>query len=164
VKTVKKKILILALIFAMLALPISGVFAKNEKFIHVSGTIFLTYDGQIENIQKGKSDTWVLTGTDWSGPWIGGIEGTGVYNCRWALHKFDPATFESNIVPQEIWILSDPTIDSTPYEGDLIIGGSPGGWRIIGGTEDLANVHGQGTKLDINPFTIGYEGWIHFDP
>jgi hypothetical protein len=40
-----------------------------------------------------------------------------------------------------------------------------GHWRIISGTGDFANVHGQGTSWPIEPPVVwGIEGQIHFDP
>ena len=159
----KKKLLILSLAVVMLALPMSAVLAKNDKFIYVSGEFPITYAGDLTIEQKGKSDTRILT-YEFEAYWSGGITGAGTTEGFWVMIKYDPITYDlKQLIPQDLTVLSDPTIDGEEYEGDLIIGGSPTSWRIIGGTGELANVHGQGTKWSIDPFTIGYEGWIHFD-
>jgi hypothetical protein len=53
----------------------------------------------------------------------------------------------------------------------LFVGTSPGDiaywtgtWRILSGTDDLANLHGQGTFESNDLMDIHYEGKVHFDP
>ena len=141
----------------MLALPMSGALAKNDKLIYVSGEFAITYSGDSSNVQKGKSDTWIQT-YEWDAYWSGGITGSGTAKGFWVLIKHDPSTFApERIIPQEVATLSNPTINGEDYAGDLVIGQSPGSWRILSGTDDLANVHGQGKKWIVDIFTIGYD-------
>jgi hypothetical protein len=53
----------------------------------------------------------------------------------------------------------------------LFVGKSPGKlddwtgtWRIVGGGEELAHLHGQGTFSNTKILHIAYSGRIHFDP
>jgi hypothetical protein len=53
----------------------------------------------------------------------------------------------------------------------LFVGKSPGDladwtgtWRIISGTGELANLHGNGVFWNNAPMDIHYEGQIHFEP
>jgi hypothetical protein len=40
-----------------------------------------------------------------------------------------------------------------------------GHWRILKGTGELANLHGQGTWAAVTPpLVYSYEGQVHFDP
>ena len=158
---------------AMLALPMSMVYAKNEKndkFTAVSGTIYLFYDG--ENEFKEPDDNYFWSQPDCTTTWTGDITAGGTVDFTMIFIKpvwdfvgdlYTIVDYQRNIV-QEVYTLTDPIIEGTPYTGELTIGGDNDYWRILGGTEDLANVHGQGTKWGIDMFTIGYEGWIHFGP
>jgi hypothetical protein len=152
------------LIAVMLVSPISSVSAKNDKFIEVKGDIPILFDpSSVDFIHRGKSntETWSY---QFDAQWFGGIEGSGYIIGWWTITKMN--TPEWKIVAIEVITLTDPKIDGQVYSGDLIIGGSVTNWRIIGGTEELANIHGQGKKLidDFDPFLIHYEGVVHFDP
>jgi hypothetical protein len=169
----KKKILVLALAVVMLALPMSMVYAKNEKndkFTAVSGTIYLFYDGT--NEMKYPDNNFIWSQSDCTAMWIGGIMAGGTMDFTfifikpvWQLVGEEWTIVDSrNGVVQEVSTLTDPIIDGTQYYGELTIGGANDYWRVLGGTGDLANVHGQGTKLGTDPLTVEYEGWIHFGP
>jgi len=146
---------------AMLTLPISIVYAKNEKFIEVSGEYSLSYNGVNEVRRPDGNRIW--SQTDCTTTWTGGIAAGG--SCDFTIIFFKPV-LQHNQVGHSVFTLTDPTIDGITYEGcELTIGGSYGVWRILGGTGDLANVQGQGTKWAGNDvFTMEYEGVIHFDP
>jgi hypothetical protein len=165
---------------AMLALPMSMVYAKNEKndkFIAVSGSFSFLYDS--ENEFKEPDDNYFWSQSDCTTFWTGGIGGDSPgtqATCDFTMIFIKPVwlyvpelgtvtivDYQRNVV-QEVHTLTDPIIDGTPYSGELTIGGDNDYWRILGGTEDLANVHGQGTKYGTDPFTVEYEGWIHFGP
>ena len=171
-KTLKKKILgvfVSLLIVAMLALPMSMVYAKNEKndkFIAVSGVLYLFYDGTNEYLLP--DDNFIWSQPDCTTMWTGGIIAGGTIDFTLTFIKpvWDGITvvdYQTSLV-REVSTLTDPIIDGTPYTGELTIGGDKDYWRILSGTEDLANVHGQGTKYGTDPFTVEYEGWIHFGP
>jgi hypothetical protein len=152
------------LIAVMLVSPISLVSAKNDKFIEVSGEIPILFNPATTDFTtRGKSDTasWYF---EWDAQWFGGIEGSGTMTGWWKITKV--STPDLKIIPIEVVTLTNPTIDGKPYTGELTIGGTLPAWRIIGGTDELANVHGQGRKWidEFDPFLIHYEGVIHFDP
>jgi hypothetical protein len=177
VKRLKKKILgvfVSLLAVAMLLLPMSMVYAKNDKnnkFIAVSGTFYLFYDG--ENEMKDPDSNFIWSQPDCTTFWTGGIGGDfpGTQaTCDFTFIFIKPVWDGDMIVDsqrqpaQTVDTLTDPIIDGTQYTGELTIGGDNDNWRILGGTGDLANVHGQGTITPIDPVSIGYEGWIHFGP
>jgi hypothetical protein len=159
----------------MLALPMSMVYAKNDKndkFTPVSGVLYLLYDGT--NELKYPDNNIIYSSPDCTALWTGDIGGeftvTPQATCDFTFIFIKPVVdgvsivdYQRNLV-QDVHTLTDPIIDGTQYYGELTIGGSNDYWRIVGGTGDLANVHGQGTKWGIDPVTIEYEGWIHFDP
>jgi hypothetical protein len=152
------------LIAIMLFSPISSVSAENDEFKEVTGDIPILFNpASVDFIHRGKSntETWSY---QFDAQWFGGIEGSGYVIGWWTVSKMN--TLEWKIVPIEVVTLTDPTIDGQAYSGDLVIGGSTTNWRIIGGTGELANVHGQGKKLidEVDPFLIHYEGLVHFEP
>jgi hypothetical protein len=140
------------------------VSAENDEFIEVTGDIPILFNpASVDFIHRGRSntETWAY---QFDAQWFGGIEGSGHITGWWTAAKMN--TPEWKIVPIEVVTLTDPQINGKTYSGDLIIGGSPSNWRIICGTGELANIHGQGKKLidEFNPFLIHYEGLVHFDP
>lgn len=66
------------------------------------------------------------------------------------------------------------TVDTVSRSGTLtikMVGTSPGDiadwngtWRIIGGTGELANLHGNGVFWNNGLLHVHYEGQVHFDP
>jgi hypothetical protein len=172
VKRLKKKILgvfVSLLAVVILALPMSMVYAKNDtndKFTPVSGVLYLFYDGTNEYLLP--DDNFIWSQPDCTTMWTGGIVASGT--CDFTLIFIKPVWDGSTVVDyqtsvvHEVYTLTNPIIDGTPYTGELTIGGSNDNWRILGGTGELANVHGQGKKWGVDIFTIGYDGWIHFDP
>ena len=160
-----KKILsvfISLLAVAMLTVPMFMVYAKNDKFIEVTGEYSLLYNGVNEVKRPDGNRIW--SQTDCTTMWTGGIEAEGL--CDFTIIFFKPVLQHNQVGHSTVFTLTDPTIDGVTYEGcELTIGGCYGGWRILGGTGDLANVHGQGTKwAGSDILTMEYEGVIHFDP
>jgi hypothetical protein len=163
----------------MLALPMSMVYAKNDKndkFTPVSGVLYLLYDGT--NELKYPDNNIIYSSPDCTALWTGDIGGeftvTPQATCDFTFIFIKPVWQEvggeltivdsQRQLAQSVDTLTDPIVDGTPYTGELTIGGDNDNWRILGGTGDLANVHGQGTKWAIDPLTVEYEGWIHFGP
>ena len=99
----------------------------------------------------------------------GDIVGTdGTFDRRLVFHDYLSGLPNSWITQHGI-ITIDATFDD--MEGTLYIRTSAnskvspdGEWRIIGGTGELANLHGQGTFDHVNPFIFNYEGQVQFDP
>jgi hypothetical protein len=179
VKIMNKKILgvfVAILAVVILALPMSAVFAendKNSKFIPVSGGATYVPSGpgsgtKVESRNAGRNFIWAKTGSD--AAWTGDIA-TNDATCDWCIIFFNyvpPLSYE-RLVTQLTWTLINPAIAGDPYEGELIISGmgngkESGNWRIISGTEELANIHGQGTWQGAGPGGVAYEGYVHFDP
>ena len=152
-----KKILVIGLAVAMLALPISMVFAKNNpKFMEVSGQLQILGGATTELTPAGNSDNVKLVVTGNSMMWTGSFEDSiSVSHGRWMIHK-------DHVTATNIHIMQAEFDGKT---GTLTITTSMGGWRIISGTGDFANCHGHGTSYPIvYPVLFGYEGIIFFDP
>ena len=145
----------------ILTLPIPLMYAKSPKFMTVDGFIFGTGAPSAKNLRlAGNSGNAILTVTAPVG-WSGGITGNGELNALWIYQKF--GTPEQKVSDHVVWTL-EATVDDK--EGMLTLKGDKGTWRIIGGTDELVNLHGQGTYWMINPatLTLEYTGTVHFDP
>ena len=164
-------VFVAVLAVAVLALPMSAVFAENDKngkFIQVSGAAAYVPSGpgsgtKVESRLAGRNFIWAKTGSD--AYWTGDIETTEA-TCDWRIifFNYEPPLSYERLVTHLMWTLKNPTIAGDPYEGELIISGGNQNWRIIGGTEELANLHGQGTWEGAGPGVGEYEGYVHFDP
>lgn len=140
-----------------LALQMSTVYATIAT--PVSGTIYIeTQATQIPRF-AGKSGNLIIEFMGGNVVWSGSIVGEASYTgSRWV--------WSQNVVnTYNIYTFNEATVDEKT--GGLCIimtantKGSPvSHWRIIGGTGELANIHGQGT------FSLfsGYSGQVHFDP
>jgi hypothetical protein len=157
---------------AMIALPISVAFAENDKngkFIPVSGEAVYTLFGPgsgTEIVQSfvGRNFIWAKTGS--SATWTGDIATTdATCDHRTIFFGYDLSSysFEGQVTHLK-WTLINPTIAGEPYVGELVILGGSGNWRIISGTGELANLHGQGTQEGTVPGGMAYEGYVHFYP
>jgi hypothetical protein len=164
---------------AMIALPISVAFAENDKngkFIPVSGEAVYTWYGPgsgtsilVPNPYPGRNFIRAKTGSD--ATWKGDIATTdATCDHRTIFFGYEPPLSSEGQVPHLTWTLINPTIAGEPYEGELVISGmgnsqgAHGNWRIIGGTGELANIHGEGTWEGTVPGGVAYEGYVHFDP
>jgi hypothetical protein len=154
----KSFVFVSVLAVVMLTLPMSTIFAK--KPMPVEGTLSPLPGSTYEMRPAGKSDNVIV---ELSGPhvWTGSFEGTSNSESRWVVHRYNSP---------EVWIGISTTftlnVEYNGLTGTLTIKMGHGGWRIISGTGDLANLHGQGTTYAIDPtiFLMGYEGQVHFDP
>ncbi len=156
-----KKIMVIALAVAMLAVPISAVYARKPML--VAGTMSPAGMPTIVTSQPGKSDNLVLEISN-SMAWVGSFVGSSTAQVHWNVIKSsDEEAPGHHMSGKSVWIL-DAVYDGK--EGTLIIKGDQGIWRIISGTGELANLRGQGTFSIINPdiMLMGYEGQVHFDP
>jgi hypothetical protein len=158
----KKKIFgvfVCLLVFAILTFPISVGFAKkNPKFIDVSGQLRVLQPptGILDFRPAGNSVNQILTVTGNTLNWTGSFENSlSIADGRFVITKGGSTSLNKHIMAAEFMGLS----------GTLTIITSMGGWRIISGTGDFANCHGQGKVWGIVPPVLwGYEGQIHFDP
>ena len=159
-------VLISVFVVAMFSLPMLTVCAKKpDKFIEVEGTFFGTGAPSMDVIVAGKSDNQIMY-VSMPQMWTGDISGTGIVEPRWVMHNYD--------VPENTWVNVLAVITLTGEvagaSGTVTIKFSSvssrgGNWRIIDGTGELANVHGQGTLYPTaEQMVFGYEGVIHFNP
>ena len=159
----KKKILgvfFSLFVVAMLTLPICITCAKNNpKFIPVSGVMTSQGTGIMVYTPAGKSHTTKLSIMDNSLVWSGSFENSvSIASGHWTIQP-------KGHFPGTLWNVHTMTAEFMDKSGTITIIGSMGHWRIIGGTGDFANVHGQGTTTAIvMPVVWSYEGVIHFDP
>ena len=144
----------------MLTVSISVVLAKNNsKFIAVSGVMTSLGTGTMVYTPAGKSHTTKLSITDNSLVWSGSFENSiSIASGHWTIQP-------NGHFPGTLWNVHTMTAEFMGKSGTITMIGSMGHWRIIGGTGDFANVHGQGTTTPIvMPVVWSYEGEIHFDP
>jgi hypothetical protein len=144
---------------AMLTLPMSMVFAKNNpKFIDVSGNLTALGTAPPVFTPVGNSDQVKITVTGNSLMWGGSFEDSiSIADSRWVAH---PGV--GKITGYTIHIM---TANFDSKSGTLTIASASGHWRIIAGTGDFVNCRGQGTITTVTaPFLYYYEGQIHYDP
>ncbi len=170
VKKAAVGVLVMALLM-MSATSISLVHATTP--ITVNGRITMTTPrtglNPTEERWCGKSDNQVRIWENWGNwLWSGSINGSSTLDRRTMYH--DRNTSEQWFNTHGIYTI--PNANVTGKLGTLYIQieGSTGNppptmWRIVGGTGELVNLHGQGTYegSTAGPW-IEYTGQIHFDP
>ncbi len=146
------------LVVAILALPMSSAYATPSTT--VSFTITVVEKGGMDTYPSGKSDTSIVIKSDWITACTGDIVGGGYFDVREVVRGADKTS-------SGLYVITG-TLDSTK-SGTLYIKTSvntrdpqPSYWRIVSGTDDFANLHGQGTFV----FQAGllFTGKVHFDP
>ncbi|MFC1486620.1 hypothetical protein ACFLRN_02880 [Thermoproteota archaeon] len=170
----KKKILgVFAslLVVSILTLTLSAAYAKKSSFLLVAENTFLPPPIDVLGRMEGKSGnrhTYLLGNYLWTGD----IEGNGIgeswrFYTNWPtrepvrVQSFD--TIGNDTHPATVWLNGDPyngilTIRRQFYRDvDLL---EKGTWVIIRGTDDLANLKGQGKILGDGSFS----GMVHFAP
>jgi len=160
---------------AALLLTMSMSVAYATKPIPVSGIFSATkgVSGSIAYWQAGESDNHIWTLSDYTTTWTGGISGIGTYDGRWVFHNYGPPAGDEWVNSRGSYTIAATVAGKS---GTLYIeAGSnsktpdtPRLWRIIGGTDELANLHGQGTfepnLATPSPYDYLYSGYVHFDP
>ena len=163
----KKKFLcvfVSLLVVVMFNLSISTVFAKNNtKFLDVNGQLIIWGGGQLVFTPAGKSGNTRLDVTGNAVEWTGDLEGIGFADGNFLLHNFGTPDAWSTAL--NIHTLEAEVDGQTGTLTIITTGSDTGTWRILKGTGELANLHGQGTwKTVIPPALYNYEGQVHFDP
>jgi hypothetical protein len=102
---------------------------------------------------------------------VGNIAGSGTYDRRLVIHNYGPNSKDGPLfkVTQQGLITIYATFDGksgtlyikTVANSQKLIDGE---WTIIGGTEGLVSLHGQGTFDHLSPTKFTYEGQVHFSP
>ena len=163
-KTVKKKILVIALALAMLALPIASALATKPTTVI---TATLTIGGNpldyAEARLLGKSGNWITTYTDAPFTLTGDIEGTGVYNGKWLMKIADtPMGFK--IQASDGWYTMNVEVGDVSGELTIRLPGNANLLIIVGGTDGLENLHGTGTLTPITMLQYTVTLNAHWDP
>ena len=162
----KKKIIagfVSLLVVVVLALPMSVAYATKPTT--VSGNIILTYYDVLEATPAGKSDN-VMLQVYIEEEWDGGIMATGTTFASWIVHNAPLMTNPDAWlnVHEKLTFQTATVLGATgTLTMELNIAGTKGHWTIIGGTDGLVNLHGQGT-LDLTTTPYSYSGKVHFDP
>jgi hypothetical protein len=167
-----KKILMLSAVFlaVMLATPYIGIAHASHasSSISVSGTFFPSGIGGTLDIKivDANLQIWTLSGSPMT--WTGGISGAGTYAGKWYFYKLGTPSFMG--YSDGVWTLS-ATVNGKV--GTLTIRGisletnswCKGCWMIIGGTGELADLHGGGTYSEPGMSGVyAYTGQVHFCP
>lgn len=135
----------------------------------INGDITVISSGPPDLKFAGKSENAVVKFSINDG-WTGSIEGVGTGLSTWNCHGIPQVTPGWSINIYEKIVFSDAKVQgqlgSLTMEVNLYsdVDGTSGHWTIIGGTDELANLHGQGTILQVAPYAYTYSGQVHFDP
>jgi hypothetical protein len=148
------------LVVAILALPMSSAYATPPT--PVTFTISVVTQGDTTPDPSGNSHVSIVNKSNWITACTGYIIGSGTMNVREVVTKGGDKTSTGLQV-------IDGTVDGK--SGTLYIKTSvntrdpnPSYWRIVSGTDDLANLHGQGTFVFIPGTGMVFTGQVHFDP
>jgi hypothetical protein len=165
----KVLLIVLTLAVVLLATPYIGM-AHAKPSTTVSGTIaVLSGFPTIKPVGGANNEIWIM---DLAEEWFGDIAGVGVTpESIWVWHHSFPPMIgpDYTINIHEKLTFHDAMV--LGESGDLFmevilkadITGGSGHWTILGGTEGLANLHGQGT-LSLSTTPYSYTGQVHFDP
>lgn len=171
-----RKILLTALVLTtfLLATPYLGIAHATPLTPVLFGVRFDTFGGTQEYRQAGNN--WIIHANTYS-DLIGDIEGSMTAEAYWIFHDWagpveDPFMLEVGSVNGHVLLTIDATVDgkigTIQIRFNDVTGESVGRWVIIGGTEELTGLHGQGIWYGPD-FIDGvlcqvFEGQIHFDP
>jgi len=152
----KLSILVSLFVVALLALPMSTVFA--EKPIPVSGT----FSAGVIPVPVKFAGNNIIFEHSGVGAWDGDISGTTFGEHRWVAHANGITNVHVELTFSSVTVMGESKSGtlSMLFLGKITGPGiGEGTWRIIGGTGELASLHGAGT------WSPGqYQGQIHFDP
>ncbi len=156
----KALLTVLAIAVVLLATPVIAT-ARATKPMPVSFTS--TGAGIVSSDWRdaGKSDNRLVT-QEINLVWAGDFEGDSVMEVR--LMFFNFGSSEQTYNYREIVTFTGVILDE--YEGSLTLVGGQGNWRIVAGTDDLSNLHGQG-KMALRAGSDSvwdFTGQVHFDP
>jgi len=184
VNELNKKVLVIALALAMLALPVSTVFAakpdKFESFTFYGGPDY-TAPMDFEYRMAGKSDNhFVIWNTiEWTFSWtMGGSEvfASGEYTGYWVQHGYEPIPppFGTHTAQNYHGVYKMTVTDWNGEEGYLIIkmvaienpsGKSGSKLTVLDGMIGDMKVHGTGTGANLIPALVyQYDLQLHLAP
>ncbi len=151
----------------LLAMSVSGSYASTH--IQVSGSIIIT-GATISANAAGESDNRMVHISS-TGMYTGDIAGSYTGEALWIVHNVSGPMplMGSSRNTHNVATFSSATVMGKTGTLTIMLVGNPSGesWVIIGGTDELESLHGQGT-LAMTGAMMGkvanYEGTIHFDP
>ena len=152
----KISILVSLLVVAMLAFSMSTVFA--EKPIPVSGT----FSAGVIPVPVKFAGNNIIFEHSGVGAWDGDISGITFGVHRWVAHANGITNVHVELTFSSVTVMGESKAGtlSMLFLGKITGPGiGEGTWRITGGTDELANLHGGGTWAPGQ-----YEGQVHFDP
>ena len=149
------------LVVALFATLMSSAYATPPT--PVEFTITVVTPGDTTPDPSGKSDTSIVTKSNFITDCTGDIVGSGSFDVREVVRKGGAYKTSTGL-----YVITG-TMDSK--SGTLYIKTSvntkdpqPSKWRIVSGTGDFANLHGQGTFVFIPNTGLVFTGKVHFDP
>jgi hypothetical protein len=160
---------VLALAAVLLAVPYIGI-VHAKPSTAVRGAIIVTGYVPLEILPKGQSGNVVMKGM-LTVMFVGDIAGTTNYEAFWMI-RYDGELATGANMHEKITFETATVLGKS---GSLTIEANMGSnrpsdaawhWTILGGTGELANLHGHGTWAPENPGDVVefYEGQVHFDP
>jgi len=160
-----RKVLVTAVILMAVALLTTIGMARATPPTQISGKVWILGATVYEVRQAGESDNRLIN-LSLRGKFTGDIMGNYTSESRWVVHDVGTPDAWTNF--RGVSTTSPATVMGKT--GTLLwllkgVSEKGGTWVIIGGTGDLANLHGQGTySPTANPNVVNYEGQVHFDP
>lgn len=151
----------------VLTMSMSVVYATTPETVNGSFTSTRT----IYAVRRaGESDN-VIIDLSVNALWIGDIAGSSTSDSRWVLHYL-PLPGAKGTANMHGYNTMSATVDGKSGILTMLIEGridkdfvGDGTWQIISGTDELANLHGQGTwGPSETPGVTAYTGQIHWDP
>jgi hypothetical protein len=176
VKTVKRKVLVIAVALmavAMLAVPMFSAHATKPVTMTLTGIYYIVGGGSMEVIEAGQSGNVLFKikdlGCVWTGDITAGSLGTwpdptvppvpgGVYNGQWLVKPTGEGAFPGRLILEDVTIAGIGT-------GDLTLGAKQDKLWIESGTGDLSSIRGKGTQTEIAGIVVlGYTLEVQINP
>ena len=170
-----KKVLVIAIALAMLALPLSAVSATKPETITLTGTLTLLGDVTIRDVYAGKKPVqpfaynYLAKSTDGGGAFTGGIEGIGLYSGSALYHRSAKFLYVGSWVFEEVTVAgrTGSLRLASKSTGDFVIGEIQTELWIESGTGELSSIRGRGTATPDGPWyslVSNYEIEIQINP
>ena len=147
------------LVVAILALLMSSAYATPPTPFEFTMSVVA---GDTTTDPSGNSDTSIVTKSNFMFTCTGGIVGSGYFDVREVVRKGGLWKTSTGLY------VVDGTVGGK--SGTLYIKTSvntrdpnPSYWRIVSATDDLANLHGQGTFALVIGQGLVWTGQVHFD-
>ena len=167
---VNKKLLVIAVAVAMLALPMSAVSATKPITLTLTGTFTVFPDPQgadMKIIEAGESGVTLMKIRELEVMWSGDITGSGHYDANWLIESGSMLADKSvGTHFLEDAAIYDIDTDYNVGTGDLAIGHNHDGfdYTIKSGSDDFRSIRGKGMSWPIDMLNYGYEIVVQINP